>query len=344
MAIVAAFEAATKRALAAGFRCDRDPRGPRLPAARVPVPAEQPADGRLRREPGEPDAAATPRCRGVRKLVPAELPVFVRISATDWADGGWDGEQSVVLARRLKELGIDLIDVSSGGLVPKARIPVGKGYQVPFARKIRDETGVMTGAVGLITEAEHANEIVTGGDADLVLLARELLREPYWASKRSRNSAPKRPGPSRTATRSSGGRSRTRRVPPCVLALAAASQGGVAGGVAVDRLCLRSPATGSEISALDGCFTGTSARQEYRRHGNPGRRRGPTAATAAAAPPGRYSRGNTSRCPRITRVEAPSEGPRGFVTSPAGYSAVYQSAHHSYTLPCISCNPRALAG
>jgi 2,4-dienoyl-CoA reductase-like NADH-dependent reductase (Old Yellow Enzyme family) len=119
----------------------------------------------------------------VRKRVPTELPVFVRISATDWADGGWDVEQSVVLAGRLKELGIDLIDVSSGGLVPKARIPVGKGYQVPLARKIRDEAGVMTGAVGLITEARHANEIVTGGDTDLVLLARELLREPYWALK-----------------------------------------------------------------------------------------------------------------------------------------------------------------
>ncbi|MCE9554512.1 MAG: NADH:flavin oxidoreductase/NADH oxidase [Planctomycetes bacterium] len=119
----------------------------------------------------------------VRKLVPADLPVFVRISATDWADGGWDADQSVMLAGRLKELGIDLIDVSSGGLVPKARIPVGKGYQVPLARKIRDEAGVMTGAVGLITEVQHANEIVTGGDADLVFLARELLREPYWALK-----------------------------------------------------------------------------------------------------------------------------------------------------------------
>lgn len=118
-----------------------------------------------------------------RKLVPQELPVFVRISATDWADGGWDAEQSVVLARKLKELGIDLVDVSSGGLVPKARIPVGKNYQVPFARKIRDEAGIAVGAVGLITEAHQANEIVTGGEADLVFLARELLREPYWALK-----------------------------------------------------------------------------------------------------------------------------------------------------------------
>ena len=89
----------------------------------------------------------------------------------------------MVLAGRLKDLGVDLVDVSSGGLAPKARIPVGKGYQVPLARRIRDEEGIMAGAVGLITEPRHANEIVTGGDADLVFLARELLREPYWALK-----------------------------------------------------------------------------------------------------------------------------------------------------------------
>ena len=99
------------------------------------------------------------------------------------ADGGWDVEQSVVLARHLKELGVDLIDVSSGALVPKVRIPVGKGYQVPFARRIRDEAGILTGAVGLITEPRQASEIITSGDADLVFLARELLREPYWALK-----------------------------------------------------------------------------------------------------------------------------------------------------------------
>src|SRR5262249_58342 len=121
--------------------------------------------------------------RVIRELVPARQPVFVRISATDWAEGGWDADQSVVLAGRLKELGIDLIDVSSGGLVPKARIPVSKGYHVPFARKIRNEAAVMTGTVGLITEARQANDIVTEGDADLVFLARELLRDPYWALK-----------------------------------------------------------------------------------------------------------------------------------------------------------------
>jgi len=96
---------------------------------------------------------------------------------------GWDIDQSVILCQRLKDLGVDLIDVSSGGMTPNARIPVGKGYQVPFARRIRAEAGIRTGAVGLITEPRHANEIITGGDADLVFLARELLREPYWALK-----------------------------------------------------------------------------------------------------------------------------------------------------------------
>jgi 2,4-dienoyl-CoA reductase-like NADH-dependent reductase (Old Yellow Enzyme family) len=119
----------------------------------------------------------------VRQVAPETMPVFVRISATDWVDGGWDIEPSVELAKRLKSLGVDLIDVSSGGMVPRAQIPVGKGYQVPFARRIRDDAKIRTGAVGLITEPTHANQIITGGDADLVFLAREMLREPYWALK-----------------------------------------------------------------------------------------------------------------------------------------------------------------
>jgi 2,4-dienoyl-CoA reductase-like NADH-dependent reductase (Old Yellow Enzyme family) len=181
--VIAAFEAATRRALAAGFRLIE------IHAAHGYLLHEFLSPLSNRRTDGfggslENRMRLPLRIAGaVRKLVPADLPVFVRISATDWADGGWDVEQSVVLAGRLKDLGIDLIDVSSGGLVPKARIPVGKGYQVPFARRIRCEAGVMTGAVGLITETWQANEIVTGGDADLVLLARELLREPYWALK-----------------------------------------------------------------------------------------------------------------------------------------------------------------
>jgi 2,4-dienoyl-CoA reductase-like NADH-dependent reductase (Old Yellow Enzyme family) len=119
----------------------------------------------------------------VRAAMPDDLPLFVRVSATDWAAGGWDIEQSVELSRRLKGLGVDLIDVSTGGNLPTARIPVAKRYQIPCSRRIRDEAGVPTGAVGLITDAKEADEIVTGGDADLVLVGRELLREPYWALK-----------------------------------------------------------------------------------------------------------------------------------------------------------------
>jgi 2,4-dienoyl-CoA reductase-like NADH-dependent reductase (Old Yellow Enzyme family) len=117
----------------------------------------------------------------VRGVMPETLPLFVRISATDWVEGGWDIDESVVLARALRDAGVDLIDVSSGGTAPRARIPIAKGYQVPFARRIRDEANIPTGAVGLITDTQYANELITGGEADLVLLGRELLREPYWA-------------------------------------------------------------------------------------------------------------------------------------------------------------------
>ncbi|MDB6155427.1 MAG: NADH:flavin oxidoreductase/NADH oxidase, partial [Chthoniobacteraceae bacterium] len=119
----------------------------------------------------------------LRATIPEELPLFVRISATDWVEGGWDIEQSIVLSRRLKALGVDLIDVSSAGTTPDAKIPVAKGYQVPFAQRIREEAGIRTGAVGLITEVLHADEIITTGQASMVFLAREFLREPYWALK-----------------------------------------------------------------------------------------------------------------------------------------------------------------
>ncbi|WP_445632516.1 Flavin oxidoreductase/NADH oxidase [Nostoc sp. DSM 114161] len=119
--------------------------------------------------------------RRVRNVLPNGMPLFVRISATDWVEGGWDLQQSIILSRELKTLGVDLIDVSTGGLVPHARIPVEKGYQVPFAAKIREEAGIMTGAVGLINEAEYADQIITRGCADLVLIGRELLRNPYWS-------------------------------------------------------------------------------------------------------------------------------------------------------------------
>lgn len=117
----------------------------------------------------------------VRAVWPERLPLFLRISATDWADeGGWDIEQSIELARRVKPMGVDLIDVSSGGNLPKVKIPVGPGYQVPFSARIRREASIATGAVGMITEARQAQAIIEAGDADLVLLARELLRDPYW--------------------------------------------------------------------------------------------------------------------------------------------------------------------
>lgn len=116
----------------------------------------------------------------IREAVPEALPLFVRLSATDWTDGGWDLAQSIELARRLGDLGVDLIDTSTGGNVAKASIPVGPGYQVAFAEAIRRDAGIATGAVGLITEPAQAEAIVASGQADLVLLARELLRDPYW--------------------------------------------------------------------------------------------------------------------------------------------------------------------
>ncbi|BAY17003.1 flavin oxidoreductase/NADH oxidase [Anabaenopsis circularis NIES-21] len=119
--------------------------------------------------------------RRIREILPPGMPLFVRISATDWVEGGWDIEQSVILSRELKGLGVDVIDVSTGGLVPHAKIPVEKGYQVPFAAKIRQESQINTAAVGMITEAEYANQIITRGCADLVLIGRELLRDPYWS-------------------------------------------------------------------------------------------------------------------------------------------------------------------
>ena len=131
----------------------------------------------------------------LRIVLPQELPLFVRISATDWVEGGWDIDQSVALAKRLKELGVDLIDVSSGAVVPHANIPVAPGYQVPFAARIRKESGILTGAVGLITEAEQANHIIMSGSADLTFLAREMLRNPYFAlnAEKTLNATPKWP-------------------------------------------------------------------------------------------------------------------------------------------------------
>jgi 2,4-dienoyl-CoA reductase-like NADH-dependent reductase (Old Yellow Enzyme family) len=116
----------------------------------------------------------------VRKEWPAPLPLFVRVSATDWVAGGWDVDECVELARWLKDDGVNLIDCSSGGLSPLAKIPNEPGYQVPFAKRIRHEAGIATGAVGLITTPHQAEEILERGDADLIIMARELLRDPYF--------------------------------------------------------------------------------------------------------------------------------------------------------------------
>jgi 2,4-dienoyl-CoA reductase-like NADH-dependent reductase (Old Yellow Enzyme family) len=116
----------------------------------------------------------------VREIWPKSLPVFTRISATDWKAGGWDVAQSVVLAAESKRLGIDLIDVSSGGAAADAQMTIRPGYQVPFARAIREQADIATGAVGLITDAVQAEQVVADGDADCVFLARVLLRDPYW--------------------------------------------------------------------------------------------------------------------------------------------------------------------
>ncbi len=118
--------------------------------------------------------------RAVREAWPDELPVMVRISATDWVEGGWDLEQSVALADRLRELGVDLVDCSSGGLVPDAVIPTGPGFQTPFAQAIRERVGIATAAVGLITEPVQAEHVLCTGQADAVFLGRVLLRDPYW--------------------------------------------------------------------------------------------------------------------------------------------------------------------
>lgn len=119
----------------------------------------------------------------VRDVIPKNMPLFVRISATDWVDQGWNLEQSIELSKKLRNMGVDLIDVSSGGMVPQAKIPVGPNYQVPFAAEIKKQADMLTGAVGLIVEPHQANDIITSGQSDLIFLAREFLREPYWALK-----------------------------------------------------------------------------------------------------------------------------------------------------------------
>jgi 2,4-dienoyl-CoA reductase-like NADH-dependent reductase (Old Yellow Enzyme family) len=181
--VIVAFESATRRALRAGFQVIEihSAHGYLLHQFLSPLSNHRndgyggSLENRMR----------LPLCltERLRRLIPGDLPLFVRISATDWVEGGWSIEESIELARRLKRLGVDLIDVSSGGTVPTAKIPVGKGYQVPFARRIREEAAIRTGAVGMITDPAYANEVITGGSANIVLIGREFLREPYWGLK-----------------------------------------------------------------------------------------------------------------------------------------------------------------
>ncbi|PZQ18673.1 MAG: oxidoreductase [Rhodanobacter denitrificans] len=185
-AIVDAFRAAALRALAAGFELVEIHAAHGYLLHQFLSPLSNQRDdryggsfaGRIRLVCEVVDA--------VRAVWPDTLPLIVRLSATDWVDGGWDIEQSVALSRELAGRGVDLVDVSSGGLVPGASIPVGPGYQVPFAARIRREAAIATGAVGMITEPEQAERIVAEGEADLVLLAREMLRDPYWPRRAAR--------------------------------------------------------------------------------------------------------------------------------------------------------------
>ncbi|SCX86729.1 NADH:flavin oxidoreductase/NADH oxidase [Nitrosospira sp. Nsp13] len=178
-----AWKAATKRALAAGFKLIE------LHAAHGYLMHEflSPISNQRTDEYGgnlENRMRLLLRLAGrLREIIPHDLPFFVRISATDWTHGGWDIEQSIALCRELKVLGVDLIDVSSGGATPDAKIPVSRGYQIPFARRIREEAKIRTGGLGMITDPQYADEIITSGQADLVFIGRELLREPYWAIK-----------------------------------------------------------------------------------------------------------------------------------------------------------------
>ena len=125
-------------------------------------------------------------CRAVREVWPAELPLFVRVSSSDWADGGWRAEDTVALAHHLSSVGVDLVDCSSGGIAPGIPVPAGPGYQVPFSQRIKDTTPMLTAAVGLITSPAQADQIIRNEQADLVLLARGMLRDPYWPLQAAR--------------------------------------------------------------------------------------------------------------------------------------------------------------
>jgi len=184
--VAAAFRAAAQRALAVGFEVAEihAAHGYLLHEFLSPL-----SNHRTDRYGGSYDNRIRMVCEtvaAVRSVWPDTLPLVLRVSATDWVDGGWTIGETVELARRVAELGVDMVDCSSGGNTPTAPIPVRPGYQVPFAARVRREAGVMSAAVGLITEAAQANEIVAAGQADIVLLARQELRDPYWPLRAAR--------------------------------------------------------------------------------------------------------------------------------------------------------------
>jgi 2,4-dienoyl-CoA reductase-like NADH-dependent reductase (Old Yellow Enzyme family) len=180
-AVIADFRATAQRALAAGFQLIELHAAHGYLLHQFLSPLSNQRDDRYGGSFDNRSRIVREVVTAVREVWPAELPLWLRVSATDWADeGGWDVEQSVRLAEAVKPLGVDLIDVSSGGLLPHVTIPLAPGYQVPFAARIRREAGIATGAVGLITTAEQAAAIVANGEADVVLMARESLRDPYF--------------------------------------------------------------------------------------------------------------------------------------------------------------------
>jgi 2,4-dienoyl-CoA reductase-like NADH-dependent reductase (Old Yellow Enzyme family) len=184
--VIAAFAAAARRACQAGFRVLE------IHAAHGYLIHEflSPFSNRREDDYGGSFENRTRLCReivaGVRSSWPKELPLFLRISATDWIEGGWDIDESVKLAGELKPMGVDLIDCSSGGNVPHANIPAGPGYQTAFANRIRREAEIMTGAVGMITSPVQAEHIIRTEQADAVIMAREFLRDPYWPLRAAR--------------------------------------------------------------------------------------------------------------------------------------------------------------
>ena len=184
--VISGFAAAAQRACQAGFRVVE------IHAAHGYLIHEflSPLSNKREDDYGGSFENRTRLCReviaAVRSVWPKELPIFVRLSATDWVDGGWSIEDSIKLAMQLKQLGVDLIDCSSGGNVAHAKIPVGAGYQTSFAERIRREATIMTGAVGMITSPVQAEHIIRTEQADAVIIAREFLRDPYWPLRAAR--------------------------------------------------------------------------------------------------------------------------------------------------------------